>query len=111
LTSQVGECIADPRAYAISHIGWGLNEKARWRQLAMSTDPTEIGMHGRAFYGNVLFSTGPNVELGGSNDTLCHLDIPLKGASLYLDGEPIVVDGVIIPEEMIAPGCEPKLVA
>ncbi len=53
----------DPNAYGISHIGWGLNELARWSGLA--TDGRGIGMEPRAFYGNVLFSTGPNTELGG----------------------------------------------
>ena len=28
--------------------------------------------------GNVLFSTGPNGELGGPNDTLCHVDVPMR---------------------------------
>ncbi len=103
------ESYKDPRAYAISHIGWGLNEKALWRQLAISNDPAELGMHGRAFYGNVLFSLGPNVELGGKNDTLCHLDIPLKGASLSLDGEPIVVEGRLVPEDMRVPEFEERM--
>ncbi|WP_108663510.1 leucyl aminopeptidase [Acuticoccus kandeliae] len=95
------ESYKDPRAYAISHIGWGLNELARWSQLATSANiGEEIGMHGRAFYGNVLFSTGPNTELGGTNDTMCHLDIPLKGASLWLDGDHIVDLGKIVPKEM-----------
>jgi 2,5-dihydroxypyridine 5,6-dioxygenase len=90
------ESYQDPRAYAISHIGWGLNPKARWSQLATSIEPNELGMHGRAFAGNVLFSTGPNVELGGTNTTLCHLDMPLKGASLALDGELIVDQGKLV---------------
>ena len=92
----------DPRAYAISHIGWGLNHLARWDYLA--TGKPTIGMDGRACYGNVLFSTGPNVELGGTNDTHCHLDLPMKGCTLYLDDELIVKDGDIIPEDMRAPG-------
>jgi len=92
----------DPRAYAISHIGWGLNHLARWDYLA-SGKPT-IGMDGRAFYGNVLFSTRPNVELGGTNDTRCHLDLPMKGCTLYLDDELIVKDGEIVSKDMRAPG-------
>jgi len=54
----------DPKAYAISHIGWGLNHHAQW--TCHATGVGGIGMDGRAFYGNVLFSTGPNVELGGA---------------------------------------------
>jgi 2,5-dihydroxypyridine 5,6-dioxygenase len=91
------ESFNDPRAYAISHIGWGLNERAQWHSLAF--DDQVFGMDGRAFYGNVLFSLGPNNELGGSNDTPCHMDLPLKNCTLYLDGKLIVQDGeVVIPE-------------
>jgi 2,5-dihydroxypyridine 5,6-dioxygenase len=91
----------DEQAYGIAHIGWGLNEKARWSYLA--TDRRGLGMHGRSFYGNVLFSTGPNQEFGGGNDTQCHVDIPMRNCSLYLDDEPIVVDGDIVVDEMKAP--------
>ena len=87
----------DPRAYAVSHIGWGLNQHARWDYLA-SGGPT-IGMDGRSFCGNVLFSTGPNAELGGKNDTACHLDLPMRGCTLYLDDEPIVKDGAVVAED------------
>ncbi len=91
----------DPRAYAISHIGWGLDETALWDFMGTSEiGPRSGGQDGRAFYGNVLFSTGPNTELGGTNDTPCHLDIPLKGCSLHLDGRPIVKDGDVVPPEM-----------
>jgi 2,5-dihydroxypyridine 5,6-dioxygenase len=92
----------DPKAYGIAHIGWGLNERARWSALA--TDRRGHGMESRAYYGNVLFSTGPNQELGGSNDTQCHVDVPMRGCTLYLDDEPIVVDGDIVVEELKAPG-------
>ena len=93
---------SDPKAYAISHIGWGLNHHAQW--TCHATGVGGIGMDGRAFYGNVLFSTGPNVELGGTNDTHCHLDLPMRGCTLYLDDELIVKDGEIVPKDMRAPG-------
>ena len=54
----------------------------------------------RSFLGNVLFSTGPNNELGGANDTACHLDIPMRDCSLFLDDEEIVVDGRVVVEEL-----------
>jgi 2,5-dihydroxypyridine 5,6-dioxygenase len=95
------EGFADPDAYGISHIGWGLNEHARWSGLL--TDTRSIGMEARSFYGNVLFSTGPNAELGGTNRTACHLDIPMRGCSLYLDERPIVIDGDVVVDEMKAP--------
>lgn len=95
----------DPRAYAVSHIGWGLDTTAMWDFLG--TDKFAIqcgGADGRAFYGNVLFSTGPNVELGGANDTPCHLDMPLRGCDLYLDNEQIIGAGEILIDEMVATG-------
>jgi 2,5-dihydroxypyridine 5,6-dioxygenase len=98
LMKEYIESFNDPQAYAISHIGWGLNERAQWHSLAF--DDQVFGMDGRAFYGNVLFSLGPNSELGGTNDTPCHLDLPMKNCTLYLDGQLIVKDGDIIAEEM-----------
>lgn len=87
----------DRRAYAVSHIGWGLNEHCRW-----GVDIPGIGMDGRAYYGNVLFSTGPDTEFGGSNDTPCHLDMPMRGCTLMLDDETIIEDGRILPPDMRA---------
>jgi len=89
----------DPRAYAISHIGWGLNDLCQW-----STELPGIGQDGRAYYGNVLFSTGPDTEFGGDNDTPCHLDMPMRNCSLYLDDELIVDAGSIVPDDMRVEG-------
>jgi 2,5-dihydroxypyridine 5,6-dioxygenase len=88
----------DPDGYAISHIGWGLNEKALWSGLMMDT--RGIGQEGRSFYGNVLFATGPNQELGGSNASPCHMDIPLHGYSLFLDDKQIIDRGQIVDPQM-----------
>jgi len=95
----------DPRAYAVSHIGWGLNENAHWFHMVETRDlDRERAMNSLAFYGNVLFSTGPNTELGGTNDTACHLDLPLRKSNLSLDGTPVVQDGELVIPEMQAPG-------
>ena len=88
----------DPDGYAISHIGWGLNEKALWSGLMMDT--RGIGQEGRSFYGNVLFATGPNQELGGSNASPCHMDIPLHGYSLFVDDKQIIDRGQIVDPQM-----------
>lgn len=95
----------DPRAYAVSHIGWGMDETAQWEYLGTGRNAARAtGCDGRAYYGNVLFSTGPNLELGGKNDTPCHLDIPLRGCTLTLDGTTIVENGTIIPPELRVEG-------
>jgi 2,5-dihydroxypyridine 5,6-dioxygenase len=99
------ESFNDDRAYAVSHIGWGLNERANWHHTASSRENDfEIGMNGLAFYGNVLFSLGPNTEVGGTNDTACHLDMPMRNCSLYLDGKTVVENGRIAMDEMRVPG-------
>lgn len=85
----------DPRAYAISHIGWGLNDACKWE-----AELPGIGMDGRACYGNVLFSMGPNTEFGGDNDTACHLDLPMQNCTLRLDGDLIIDEGKVIPADM-----------
>jgi 2,5-dihydroxypyridine 5,6-dioxygenase len=90
----------DPDAYGISHIGWGMLETAQWSILAH--DRRGMGMHGRSFYGNVLFSTGPNSEPDGPNETLCHVDVPMRNCSLFLDDEPIVVNGEIVVDVLKA---------
>jgi 2,5-dihydroxypyridine 5,6-dioxygenase len=88
----------DPDAYGLSHIGWGLDERAKWAALA--TDSRGHGMELRAFSGNVLFSTGPNDLVGGLNHTSCHLDIPMRNCSLFLDDRPIIADGEVVVEAM-----------
>jgi 2,5-dihydroxypyridine 5,6-dioxygenase len=90
----------DPDAYAMAHIGWGLDNMGLWNAISLLNKESYIGQDGRAFYGNVLWSTGPNTDVGGSRDTPAHLDIAMKGASLFLDGEPMVVDGDVVPEDM-----------
>jgi 2,5-dihydroxypyridine 5,6-dioxygenase len=95
----------DSRAYAVSHIGWGMDEKAQWDFLATSPLAGQSqSVDARAYYGNVLFSTGPNSELGGTNDTGCHLDIPLRGCSLTLDNEIILTDGALVPADLRVAG-------
>ena len=89
----------DPEGYAISHLGWGLQPRAKWTALEMYDKSQSIGMDGRAFYGNFLFSTGPNTEGGGTRNTPCHMDIPMRHCSVLLDGEPMTVRGDVIPED------------
>jgi 2,5-dihydroxypyridine 5,6-dioxygenase len=99
------ESFNDPRGYAVSHIGWGLNERANWHRFATTQDlQGEYVMNALSFYGNVLFSTGPNTELGGTNDTPCHLDLPMHGCDLVLDGVQILKKGEVVHPQMRAPG-------
>jgi 2,5-dihydroxypyridine 5,6-dioxygenase len=92
----------DPEVYAISHIGWGLQPRASWTALGLFDREATLAMDARAFAGNFLFSTGPNTEAGGSRDTPCHIDIPLRRCSVFLDDDPMVLDGVVIPADQTA---------
>lgn len=86
----------DREVYAISHIGWGLQPRAQWTALGLFDKEATLGMDARAFYGNFLFSTGPNTEAGGTRDTPCHIDIPLRNCSVSLDGVPMTVEGDVV---------------
>lgn len=87
---------ADPEAFAISHIGWGLQPRARWSTLGLYDREATIGMDARAFEGNFLFSLGPNTEAGGTRDTACHIDIPMRHCTVRLDGVPVVQKGRVV---------------
>jgi 2,5-dihydroxypyridine 5,6-dioxygenase len=83
----------DREAYAVSHLGWGMNPAARWDALALY-DKAEInGTELRAFAGNFLYSTGANEVAGRFTDG--HFDLPMRGCTVSLDGAPVVVDGVL----------------
>ena len=93
----------DRDGFAMSHVGWGLQPRANWTALGMMDKAQTNGNDGRSFYGNFMFSTGPNDDAGGPRDTLCHLDIPMRNCSVYLDDEPMVLKGEVIPEDQRAP--------
>jgi 2,5-dihydroxypyridine 5,6-dioxygenase len=78
-------------AYAVSHVGWGMNPRARWEAMAMYDRRDVNGTEQRAFAGNFLYSTGAN-EVAGRH-TLGHYDLPLRHCTIRLDGETIVDDG------------------
>ncbi len=83
----------EPEAYAVSHIGWGMNPAARWEAMALWDKSAINGTELRAFAGNVLFSTGAN-EVAGR---FCrgHFDLPMRNCSVALDGDLVVDRGVL----------------
>ncbi|WP_372740817.1 2,5-dihydroxypyridine 5,6-dioxygenase [Neptunomonas sp.] len=89
----------DPEVYGISHIGWGLQPRAQWTAMGLYDKNDGMCMDARAFQGNFLFSTGPNTEVGGTRKTPCHMDIPLRNCSVYLDDTAVVVEGKVVAPE------------
>ncbi|MCK9919159.1 2,5-dihydroxypyridine 5,6-dioxygenase [Microbacteriaceae bacterium K1510] len=90
------ESFNDPEAYAISHIGWGLQPRARWSTMGLFDPEATLGMDARAFEGNFLFSLGPNTEAGGTRNTACHIDIPMRNCTVLLDNKPVVDRGRVL---------------
>ena len=82
----------EPEAYAISHVGWGLNSAARYEALTMYDQRDTNGTELRCFAGNFLFSTGAN-EFAG-RFTKGHFDLPVRGCDIILDGTAVVKKGV-----------------
>ena len=78
-------------AYAVSHVGWGMNPQARWDAMAFYDKNDFNGTELRAFAGNFLYSTGAN-EVAGRH-TLGHFDLPLRNCSVELDGVAVVSAG------------------
>ncbi len=84
----------DPLAYAVSHLGWGLNRRARWDAMTFYDKADFNGTELRAFAGNFLYSTGAN-EVAGRH-TAGHFDLPLRGCTVKLDGLVVVDEGRLV---------------
>jgi len=89
-TTQPG----DRAAYAVSHLGWGLNRAARWDAMTFYDKADFNGTELRAFAGNFLYSTGAN-EVAGRH-TLGHFDLPLRHCTVALDGVVVVDRGTLV---------------
>ena len=83
-------------AYAVSHLGWGMNHLCRWDALPMYDKSDFNGTELRAFAGNFLWSTGAN-EVAGR---FCrgHFDLPMRDCSVILDNNPVVESGTLIED-------------
>jgi len=83
----------DREAYAVSHVGWGMNPGARYEALTMYDQRDTNGTELRAVAGNFLFSTGAN-EFAGRY-TAGHFDLPVMNTTIALDGNVVIRDGVL----------------
>lgn len=85
------EAWGDRNAYATSHVGWGMNERARYEALTMYDQRDTNGTEVRAFAGNFLFSTGANEF--ANRFTKGHFDLPVRNCTISLDGTAVVENG------------------
>jgi 2,5-dihydroxypyridine 5,6-dioxygenase len=84
----------DREAYAVSHVGYGLNEGARWDSMAGYDKRDFNGTELRAFAGNFLYSTGANEF--ANRFTLGHFDLPMRHCTVQLDGVTVVDQGQLV---------------
>jgi len=88
------EAWGDREAYAVSHVGYGLCDAARWDSMALYDKRDFNGTELRAFAGNFLYSTGAN-EVAGRY-TLGHFDLPMRHCTVQLDGATVVDHGRVV---------------
>ncbi len=84
----------DKEAYAVSHVGYGLNPAARWDSMALYDKRDFNGTELRAFAGNFLYSTGAN-EVAGRY-TQGHFDLPMRHCTIALDDVVVVDRGEVL---------------
>lgn len=88
------EAWGEREAYAVSHVGWGLNAAARWDSMAFYDKRDFNGTELRAFAGNFLFSTGANETAG--RYTRGHFDWPMRHCTVTLDDAVVVERGRVV---------------
>lgn len=88
------EAWGDRAAYAVSHVGWGMNPRARYEALLFHDKADTNGTELRAVAGNFLFSTGANEF--ANRHTEGHFDLPVFRTTIELDGEAVVRDGALV---------------
>ncbi|MCD6665362.1 MAG: peptidase M29 [Hydrogenophaga sp.] len=88
------EAWGEREAYAVSHVGWGLNAAARWDSMAFYDKRDFNGTELRAFAGNFLYSTGANETAG--RYTRGHFDWPMRHCTVTLDDAVVVEQGRVV---------------
>ena len=83
----------DPKAYGFSHVGWGMNPRARWVSGALYDKRDMQAVEFRAWAGNFLWSTGANQY--ADRFTEGHFDLPMRNCTIAVDNNVVVKEGVL----------------
>jgi 2,5-dihydroxypyridine 5,6-dioxygenase len=81
----------DPNVYAMSHAGWGMHPNASWAAFNVYNPHSLYGQELRSVAGNFMWSTGSNRF--AQRETPAHLDIPMRGCTVAVDGRVVVREG------------------
>ena len=84
----------DPEVWALSHMGWGVLPQARWSAFDVYDPRSLYGQELRSTAGNFMWSTGSNRF--ADRETPAHLDVPMRGCTVEIDGEAVVRDGKLV---------------
>ncbi|MFI6314614.1 hypothetical protein ACIBEK_31295 [Nocardia fusca] len=87
----------DSEVWATSHMGWGLLPQARWSAFDVYDPRSLYGQELRSTAGNFMWSTGSNRF--ADRETPAHLDVPMRGCTVEIDGAAVVRDGALVVEE------------
>ncbi|MFF3574890.1 hypothetical protein ACFYXQ_44815 [Nocardia jiangxiensis] len=91
------EAWQDGEVWATSHMGWGLLPQARWSAFDVYDPRSLYGQELRSTAGNFMWSTGSNRF--ADRETPAHLDVPMRGCTVEIDGEAVVRDGALVVPE------------
>jgi len=84
----------DPEVWAVSHMGWGIHPIASWSAFNVYEPRSLYGQELRSTPGNFMWSTGSNRF--ANRETPAHLDVPMRGCTVSIDGEAVVIDGTLV---------------
>ena len=62
-------------------------------------------MDAGACCGNFMVSTVPNTEVGGTRETPCHMDVPLRKCDMSVDNLLVVSQGDVVAPAASVAGC------
>ena len=89
---------AGENAFLAGHMAWGVDPRARWTQpITQTPDTGGGGADVESFLGTVQVQIGSNddVSFGGKIRSRAHLGLCLRGATLLLDGTPVIDGGTL----------------
>lgn len=98
LLREVLSAADDEGAWLAGHMAWGIDPRARWTQpITQTPDTGGGGADIESFAGTVQIQFGSNDDMafGGQNRSRAHIGLCLRGATLTLDGVPVVSGGLI----------------
>ena len=96
----------DERAFHISHVGWGCDERSDWGRMAGPTG----GIGDAESYPGVFqiaFGRDTSWYIGdGTNDVVAHIDFNGLAHSIALDGVPITENGRFVHPDLVSDAVE-----